>query len=297
MRTIADLTGLPFLALSGVSNEGITWVSDHLIGLDPDFALLDAINFALGELNNLPMEKRDIATTIRQEYLHRAREQIVLSRNLQRSRADFTHSPNKDFAQEFSEWHWQNFLENENSQILKAGHRRSAEYARTIGKFPSTCSSLYLADPYASVAIANHEVQPGRTWLLRKLLTDAENQSFVIETALPPELLSASNFFRVSDKVNHVLDKFAGLLKKVGPRQGPVTLRVLNWSKSNFHSRTLGFYPELGSFGITLDKGIDDFAQDPLPRNLPLQFLTAAQLKSQRANLNPLGLLAEHTFS
>ena len=295
MRQLAHLAGLGESSLSGLSNESIGWITLALLGIDPKLSILDAIEVELRKIQATPAENRTRFQSIRQESLQLARSSIVLSRSASRFEPPFRHDPNVDFGEEFDEWYLEIQRSKDSREVMAAGKRRSTEYSRTIGLFPPFSMSIYLSDPYASTAIAGSNEKSGRAWLLRKLLSDAPTQPLEIVTALPNSL-PYGNFFKELDKAERLIDDFAQLLKKQPARTGSVTLRIVEFNPSVFHARTLGFQFDVGSFGITLDKGLDDYMDDPLPRNLNLQPLSDFQLKSEKANLDSLATIRVQTF-
>ncbi len=296
MRFLAELTGLDQEASAGISVEGIGWIAEYLVGLDRDYAILAAFDFELAQLNSIPIAQRIRAHQIRQEALQLAKAKVVLARKSSSTELSMSHALGQVFAEEFTEWHHEAQQNLEDFRQLFAGRWRSSEYSRTFGLYPAICNSIYLSDPYASSAIVEWESNPGRTWLLRKLLVDAPSRDFEIETSLPPDLLKNKNYFKEIDKAEKVFADLQSLLGKVPKRTGRVTLRILEWDKSIFHSRNLGFFLDKGSFGVTLDKGLDDFAEDKLPRNLKLQSMSGSQLKQEQANLGQLEVILERTL-
>jgi hypothetical protein len=175
---------------------------------------------------------------------------------------------------------------------VQKGDARVNAYQRTLQPLASAARRIDIADRYASAVIVDHN--QNRNWLLRKFLENP-NLTVCVYTGLQPN--PPNSFESESERMQKLETNVHMLLEQCKSFSGKLHLEVFEVNKQIFHNRRIRFSYEHADISVLLEKGLDTFANDPLPEQQVMATLQPGDFSTYLSTLRTQKLIGKLNFT
>lgn len=175
---------------------------------------------------------------------------------------------------------------------IQNGESRQAAFDRTLKPLVGSASRVDLADRYAASVLVDSK--SSRNWLIRQLLRSTD-LTICISTGLQEDF--RNEFTTISQKMAAIEDSVSRLLRQNKTFCGNIQIDVYEVTRHIFHNRRMRFLYASSEISLSLEKGLDTFAHDPMPEQHALATMQSGDFNRYLKSLRTQNLIGQLSFS